>query len=247
MALFHGMHAVEQLTDKTGFLEGDILYLARNASHPRLVKMITKAKRAGISIRYENYKRLEELSGTRNNQGIVLERESAEEIVELPEDEVFGMTSGIILALDGIEDPGNLGAIVRTAAGMGVSAIVLPKKKSAPAGAIALKASAGAMLHQPFCFVPGISSFLQRMREKNPDAWIVATDSDGKILTLKEAARLKERDGVLVLVLGSEGQGVSRLARERSDEVLSLPIKEPVESYNVSVSAAIFLALILAE
>lgn len=247
MALYHGMHAVEQLIEKTGFLEGDKLYIARNQKHPRLMKILSRAKRSSAEIIFENYRKLEELSGAKGNQGIVLEREGESSLNEIDLDEVFALRSGVVLVLDGVEDPGNLGAIVRSATGFGVEAIVLPKKNSAPAGAVALKASAGALLHQPVCFVPGVSSFLQRIREENPEAFILATAGEGELITRKLAKEWKEQGKPLVLVLGSEGKGVSRLALERSDLVARLPISSQVESYNVSAAAAMFLALLFVE
>lgn len=234
-----GFHAVSDLVEKSGFLEGDKLIVARQANDGRMQRILTKATKARVQVIQKNYGDLNAIAGTKNHQGIVLERASELGIKSFTKQDFVAATGGIYLALDGIYDPQNLGAICRSALALGVAGIFLPQKDSAPAGGTALKASAGALLEMPLCFTGSIASLMQFIDDKNPEIPMLALDQSGDAFTTDDT-KLATSGLPLLLVAGSE-QGISRLALERATGKRRLRISEKVESYNVSVAVALAL------
>lgn len=236
-----GFHAVSDLVEKSGFLDGDRLIIARQANDGRMQKILSKANRARVEVVRKNYGELNQLAGTKNHQGIILERGSELALKSFTKQDFVAATEGVYLALDGVQDPQNLGAICRTALGLGVRGIFLPQKDSAPAGATALKASAGALMEMPLCFTGSIASLMQFISDKRPEVPLVALDKSGEKLSRETAASLAVEGAPILLVVGSE-QGVSRLALERATHRRSLRQNDKIESFNVSVATALALA-----
>ncbi|WP_246052096.1 23S rRNA (guanosine(2251)-2'-O)-methyltransferase RlmB [Desulfobotulus mexicanus] len=137
----------------------------------------------------------------------------------------------LVVVADGVEDPGNLGAIARTALCLGASGLVIPKDRSAGPTPAAIKASAGALEHLPLLQVVNISRFLEESKEKG--FWVAGLDADGTPL---HQARL---DGPMVLVVGGEDRGVRPLVRRHCDIMVAIPQSGPVSSLNASVAAAL--------
>ena len=140
----------------------------------------------------------------------------------------------ILILLDGLEDVRNLGAIVRTAECAGAAAVLLPKHKSPPVTAAAMKTAAGAFAYLPVCQTGNIRQTLEGLKEKG--FWVVGADMDGE--SLYYDADLK---GPLVIVMGAEGKGVSPLTRKLCDFCVRIPMKGKVSSLNVSVAAALLI------
>lgn len=235
-----GFHAVSDLIEKTGFAAGDKLIIARQAHDGRMQKILAKAERASVQVIRKDYGALNSIAGTKNHQGIVLEREGETDLKTFTKQDFVEAVGGIYLALDGVQDPQNLGAICRTALGLGVHGIFLPQKDSAPAGPTAIKASAGALLEIPICFTGSIASLMQYIDDKRPEIPRVALDKTGELFVERDAADLNGTNGPVLLVVGSE-QGISRLALERATHRRRLRISERLESYNVSVATALAL------
>lgn len=235
-----GFHAVLDILEKSGFLDGDKLFIARQSerSDGRLAKILSKAERARVQVIRKNYSELNAKAGAKNHQGILLERAGELELKGFTKNDFIAAEKGIYLALDGIQDPQNLGAIVRSAVGLGVRGIFLPQKDSAPAGATAMKASAGTLLHMPFCFMGSVASLMQFIEDKRPEIPLIALDSTGEILAAQDAALQNETP--VLLVVGSE-QGLSPLALKRATHVRKLRMDNALESYNVSVATALAL------
>ncbi len=231
-----GFHAVSDLVEKTGFTPGDKLIIARQANDVRMQKLLGKAERAKVQIIRKNYGELNQTAGTKNHQGIILERVGELELRTFTKQDFVAAESGIYLALDGVQDPQNLGAIIRSAVGLAVAGIFLPQKDSAPAGATAMKASAGTLGEMPLCFTGSIASLMQFIDDKRPEIPLIALDRSGELLSAADAELCRAGTPVL-LVVGSE-QGISRLAFERATHRRSLRISEKLESYNVSVAVA---------
>jgi 23S rRNA (guanosine2251-2'-O)-methyltransferase len=139
-----------------------------------------------------------------------------------------------ILAVDGVTDPGNLGALLRIAEGAGVTGVVLPKHRTVHVTPTVAKAAAGAVEHLPMAVVPGLASAVSRAREKA--VWVIGFDDDAE-QTLFELGDLGRQ--AVMLVLGAEGAGLSRLVRERCDLVLSIPMAGRLSSLNVSAAGAL--------
>jgi 23S rRNA (guanosine2251-2'-O)-methyltransferase len=140
----------------------------------------------------------------------------------------------LLVALDGVEDPQNLGAILRSAEGAGAGGAIFPERRSAPLSAAAIKASAGASEHLPLCRVPGLAAAITEL--KRSGLWCVALDPEGELLPWEFDLRQP-----VCLVVGGEGTGVHRLVRERCDARLRLPMAGKVASLNASAAASSLL------
>ena len=138
-----------------------------------------------------------------------------------------------VVALDGIEDPGNLGAILRSADGAGVHGVLIPKKRAVSVTAAVVKASAGAAAHIRVARVPGIKAAVDELKERG--LWIYGMDVDGS------PYHDVEFDGGVCIVIGSEGKGMSRIVREACDFLVSIPMKGRIGSLNASAAAAVVL------
>lgn len=145
-----------------------------------------------------------------------------------------GDRSPFLVAVDGVTDPGNLGAIVRSCDGAGVDAVVVPRHRAVHVTPTVAKASAGAVEHVPIALVGGLPSALQRMRDAG--IWVIGLDdaADRSLFDIGDLAA----DGVC-MVLGAEGAGLSRLVRERCDMIVSIPMRGRLSSLNVSAAAAL--------
>jgi 23S rRNA (guanosine2251-2'-O)-methyltransferase len=144
-----------------------------------------------------------------------------------------GRTPAFLVALDGVTDPGNLGALLRSADGAGVTGIVLPRHRAVHVTPTVTKAAAGAVEHLRFAVVGGLPAALQRLSARG--VWVVGLDADGPVGLWD----LPAADGPIALVLGAEGHGLSRLVRQRCDEVVSIPLRGALGSLNVSVAGAL--------
>ena len=198
-------------------------------------KIIEAAKSAKIRIDRmppETFDRKFNLSET---GGVVLFTEevtsvSIDDILEHAEDK---MESPFVVVLDGIEDPHNLGAIARSAEGAGCHGLVTSTRRSAPLSAAAMKVSAGALMHIPVAKVTNITETLKYLKKQG--IWIFGADMKG------EDYRNVDYPNEIALVIGAEGQGLSKLAKSVCDKLISIPLKGKVESLNASVSAGILL------
>ena len=207
------------------------LYLLRNA---RDLDDIRDAA-AGIPTEECDRNRLDQLSGGVVHQGVVLEADP------LPLNDSGAWARGafpeqaVVVILDGIEDPHNFGAIVRSAAACGACAVVFGKDRSAPLSAAALKSAAGAMEYIDLVQATNISRAIDDL--KKAGFWIAGLDADAD-KTIWQA----DLKGRIALVVGSEGKGIRRLVREHCDFHLRIPLTGPITSLNASVSAAIAIA-----
>jgi 23S rRNA (guanosine2251-2'-O)-methyltransferase len=148
--------------------------------------------------------------------------------------ELLETSPDLLVALDGVEDPQNLGAILRSAEVAGARGAILPERRSAPLSAAAVKASAGASEHLPLCRVPGLAAAIKEL--KRSGLWCVALDPEGELLPWEFDLRQP-----VCVVVGGEGTGVHRLVRERCDARLRLPMAGKVASLNASAAASALL------
>ena len=174
-------------------------------------------------------KTLTELAGTRDHQGVVARVEP------FTYADAYELAAGepLIVALDQVTDPRNLGAVIRSAEGAGATGIVLPADNSARVTPAVARASAGAVEHLPVAVVTNLSRYLKEI--KGPQLWVYAADADGT--PMSEA----DLSGGLTLVFGAEGKGLRPLVRKTCDAAVSIPLAGQVESLNVSVAAAVLL------
>ena len=188
------------------------------------------AEARGVSVKRASRQRVEELAWGGVHQGVAARVEpypysGLEEILSIPDP--------LVLVLDGVTDPRNLGAVLRAADGAGASGVVIPRDRAVGVTAAAVKASAGASEHVLVARVTNLRRAVDTMKEAG--LWIYAAEAGGTPYTELDLA------GAVALVLGSEGRGVRRLVREGCDGTVSIPMLGGVESLNVSVASAVLL------
>jgi 23S rRNA (guanosine2251-2'-O)-methyltransferase len=200
------------------------------AGSDRLEEIEELAVGAGVAVRRVGRDRIAAMAGTDAPQGVVA---LAAPVREWDLDELIAHPRPFLVVLDGVTDPHNLGAVMRSAVGAGASGLVLGRHRSAPLSPAAVKAAAGAVEHLPVASVAGIPAALGAL--KRAGVWTVALDSDGpgRIWDLDVATE------PVALVLGAEGRGLSALARSRCDIVAAIPMNGPLASLNVSAAAAL--------
>jgi 23S rRNA (guanosine2251-2'-O)-methyltransferase len=200
----------------------------------RLADVLRVAEAAGVRILRVPGKRLDGFYGGGRHQGIVARVESRDERASL--DDVLDRLAepALLLVLDGVTDPHNLGACLRVADAAGAHAVVVPKDRSAGLSPIVTKVASGAAETVPFLTVTNLARTLDALKERG--VWVVGTVADGPAELHK--ADLPE---AVAWVLGSEGEGLRRLTRERCDLLVRIPMHGQVESLNVSVAAGLCL------
>jgi 23S rRNA (guanosine2251-2'-O)-methyltransferase len=201
----------------------------------RMREVLDAARKAGVPVERSDAAALERLCPGERHQGVVAEGEPAPAITEadLP-DLVAQVHNPLLLVLDGVTDPHNLGACLRTADAAGASAVITPRDRAAGLTPVARKVASGAAETVPFVQVTNLARTLDAL--KAAGVWVVGTSDDAP-RTLYEA----DLKGPLALVLGAEGQGMRRLTRERCDLLVSIPMHGSVSSLNVSVAAGVCL------
>ncbi|MDE6149499.1 MAG: 23S rRNA (guanosine(2251)-2'-O)-methyltransferase RlmB [Ruminococcus sp.] len=200
------------------------------------ISLICKlAKEKDIPVKQVNEQKLNNMSGGASHQGVIAmgacaEYVSVEDILEIAERK---NEDPFVVICDEIEDPHNLGAIIRTAEAAGAHGIIIPKRRSASLNNTVYKTSAGAASWLPVARVSNLSSAVDKLKEKG--LWIYGTDGAG------ENYSNVKLDGPIGLVIGSEGFGMGRLMKEKCDFLLSLPMNGKITSLNASVAAGIFM------
>jgi 23S rRNA (guanosine2251-2'-O)-methyltransferase len=214
---------------------GDIerIVVAKPARNPRLQPIIDLARERGVDLRFEPRSRLDQIAGKANHQGIV-GYVAGRPLLELEDILARGTGEPLYLLLDGIEDPHNLGAILRSADGAGVHGVFLPKRRSAPLSETVWKVSAGAVQHVPIARVSNLHQTILTLRERG--VRIIGADMPADHDWFDD-----DLTGPVALVVGREGEGLHRLVRQSCDELIRLPMLGRVQSLNVSVSAGIIL------
>jgi 23S rRNA (guanosine2251-2'-O)-methyltransferase len=232
-----GIHAVrEALAAGRAF---DRIVIARGRQDTRVEEIVQLARERNIPLRFEDRAQIDRLAGSKDHQGVVAlaaARAAAtlEDILAAANAGVGRGQKGLIVLLDGVEDPHNLGAIIRTALASGAHGVVIPERRSAGLTDAVARASAGALAHLPVAKVINLAQTMQELKEAG--YWLIGLDEDaGKSYT--EA----DYTPPVGIVLGGEGKGLHDLTRKRCDFVVSLPTTGPVKSLNVSVAAGVVL------
>ncbi|MBC7087014.1 MAG: 23S rRNA (guanosine(2251)-2'-O)-methyltransferase RlmB [Tissierellales bacterium] len=214
----------------------DKLYVQKSESKGSIIKIINQAKEKNIIIQYVEKEKLDYLSNGLAHQGViaVVNDYTYSDISEIIDYAKEINQDPFVVILDGIEDPHNLGAIIRTAECAGVHGIIIPKRRAATVNETVIKTSAGAAIHMKIAKVTNISTAIEELKELG--LWIYGADMDGESLYYKTSLR-----GPIGLVIGSEGKGISRLVKEKCDGLLKIPIKGKIGSLNASAAAAILI------
>lgn len=211
----------------------DKLYVLDGCQDGPVLSIKREAKKQDTIIRYVDKERLDQLSETGRHQGVIAYA-AAYEYAEVDDILSAAKEKGedpFILLLDNIEDPHNLGAIIRTAHQAGAHGVIIPKNRAAGLTATVARTSAGALNYLPVAKVTNLSKTIEELKKEG--LWFAAADMDG---TVMYDANLT---GPIGLVIGSEGEGVSRLVKEKCDFIISIPMKGQIDSLNASVAAGV--------
>ena len=212
------------------------ILITKGEKHGSINKIIAIAKERKIIISELERSKLNQIAQTENNQGVIAivppydycEVEDILEVAKKRQEEAF------ILILDGIEDPHNLGSIIRTAETAGVHGIIIPKRRACGVNSTASKVSAGAVQHMKIARVNNINETIKFLKQN--DIWICGTDGQAKTYYFQQDFKMP-----IAIVIGSEGYGMSRLVKENCDFLVKIPMKGKITSLNASVSAGIVM------
>ena len=214
---------IEKIIVQKGNVEGTIRRIA------------SMAKERGIVVQEAARQKLDEMSQTKNHQGVIAvvsEHEYAE-VDDILRSAAEKGEKPFIIILDNITDPHNLGAVIRTAECAGAHGVIIPKRRSVGLTAVVGKTSAGALEYMPVARVTNIARTIEELKKQG--VWVACADMDG------EDYYDASLDGAIALVIGSEGEGVSRLVKEKCDFTVSIPMYGKISSLNASVAGALLM------
>lgn len=210
------------------------IFVSNGEKNGSINKILALAKEKRVVITEVNRKKLEEMATTDNHQGVIaivppFEYCDIDDILECAKDR---QEDPFILILDGIEDPHNLGAIIRTAETAGVHGVIIPKRRAAGVNSTVAKVAAGAVEHMNIARVNNINEAIRHLKENG--VWICGTDIDTNTYYYNQ-----DLTGPLGVVIGSEGFGMGKLVKENCDFLVKIPMKGKITSLNASVSTGI--------
>jgi 23S rRNA (guanosine2251-2'-O)-methyltransferase len=217
----------------------DRIVIARGRQDTRVEEIVQMARARNVSVRFEDRSQIDRLADSKEHQGIVglvaaRAAGSIEEILEAANAREGSGEKGLIVLLDGVEDPHNLGAIVRTSLAAGAHGVVIPERRAAGLTDTVARASAGALSHLPVAKVTNLARTMEELKEAG--YWLVGLDEEGD----REYTEV-DFTSATGIVMGGEGKGLHELTRKRCDFVVKLPTVGPVKSLNVSVAAGVVL------
>jgi 23S rRNA (guanosine2251-2'-O)-methyltransferase len=232
-----GIHAVREALDAGRPF--DRVVIARGRQDTRVEEIVQLARSRNIAVRFEDRGQLDRLAGAKDHQGVVAlaaARAAAtfEDVLAAANKSAARGQKGLIVLLDGVEDPHNLGAIIRTALAAGAHGIVIPERRAAGLTDTVARASAGALAHLPIAKVTNLAQTMQELKEAG--FWLIGLDE-------RAEKNYTEADytSSVGIVFGGEGKGLHDLTRKRCDFLVSLPTTGPVKSLNVSVATGVVL------
>ena len=212
------------------------ILVANGEKHGSIYKILAIAKERKIIVTEMERNKLNQIAQTPNNQGVIAIVPPYDycEVDDILKEAKRKNEMPFILILDGIEDPHNLGSIIRTAETAGVHGIIIPKRRAASVNSTVSKVSAGAVEYMKIARVNNINETIRYLKEQ--DVWICGTDIDTNTTYTKQDYKMP-----IAIVIGSEGFGMSRLVKENCDFLVKIPMKGKITSLNASVSAGIIM------
>ena len=212
------------------------ILVANGEKHGSIYKILAIAKERKIIVNEIEKNKLNQIAQTPNNQGVIAIVPPYDycEVEDILDEAKRRNEMPFILILDGIEDPHNLGSIIRTAETAGVHGIIIPKRRAASVNSTVSKVSAGAVEYMKIARVNNINETIRCLKEK--DIWICGTDMDTNTIYTNQDYKMP-----IAIVIGSEGFGMSRLVKENCDFLVKIPMKGKITSLNASVSAGIIM------
>jgi 23S rRNA (guanosine2251-2'-O)-methyltransferase len=230
-----GLHAVRTLLQRHADKVAQLL-VVRGREDARINEVLKLAREHELKVEFRSSQDLDQLAAGERHQGVVAKLQKIENLGEGALDEILDKAGDapFVLVLDGVTDPHNLGACLRTADAAGVHAVIVPRDRAAGLSPVVRKVAAGAAETVPLVQVVNLSRTQRWLKERG--LWIVGTDDEAE--TTIHAAKLT---GALAIVMGAEGSGMRRLTREHCDVLLNIPMHGVVESLNVSVATGVML------
>ena len=211
----------------------DRLFVLDGCQDGPVKTILREAKKQDTMVQYVKKERLDQLSETKNHQGVIAYCAACEyaEVSDILENAKKKGEAPFIVLLDGIEDPHNLGAIIRTANQAGAHGVIIPKRRAVGLTATVARTSAGAVNYTPVAKVTNLVTVMEDLKKEG--MWFVCADMDGELMYRQNLT------GPIGLVIGNEGKGVSRLVKEHCDFISSIPMKGDIDSLNASVAAGV--------
>jgi len=234
LSIIAGIHAVKHALESGDPIAE--LMIEKGKKHPRLDELIHLARKQGIRVSFQPRQALERLSEGVPHQGVVARIQHGKRLRFEDWLEGLDMNGGaLVLLLDGVTDPHNLGACIRTAEAAGCAGVVIPKDHAADTGSpVVAKAACGALSRLPVLTVTNLVRAMKQLQEKG--LWLAGLAGEAETSMYQT-----ELNGNLGLVMGAEGKGLRRLVREQCDQLLTIPMPGHVESLNVSVATGVAL------
>jgi 23S rRNA (guanosine2251-2'-O)-methyltransferase len=227
LSILSGIHPIlEALKAKRPL---DRILVAQGAGGPRMQEVIDLARRASVPVRFEPRSALDRLAGSSAHQGVVA-MGAARQYADLEK----AAAGELVVVLDGVEDPHNLGAIIRTAHAAGAASIIIPERRAVGVTDVVAKAAAGALEHLPVARVTNINRSLEDLKERG--FWIYGLDERGD-----QAYDQVDYGSPTAIVLGGEGKGLHEQVRKHCDQLVRIPMAGKISSLNVSVAAGVVL------
>lgn len=214
---------IDKIIVKKGEIEGTLKVI------------VAKARDKGIPVQEVDHNKMAQLTRSHNNQGVIAMCPAHEycEVSDILENAKQKGEAPLIIILDEITDPHNLGAIIRTAECCGAHGVIIPKRRAVGLTAIVSKTSAGAIEYMPVARVTNLARTIDELKKEN--IWVACADMGG------QPYYKAPLDGAIAIVIGNEGQGVSRLIKDKCDFVVGIPMKGKIQSLNASVSAGLIM------
>ena len=231
----YGIHAVTRLLRSPADCRRLFCQKRRN---PRLLKLIDEARSSGVEVQLVERDRLDELARSDKHQGCVLQIEESEKAMDFARCLQTVGAQTLLLVLDGVQDPHNLGACLRSADACAVDAVIIPRDGAVKVNATVRKVAAGGAESVPVIEVVNLVRSLRELQQAG--VWVYGTSGDAS-----DSIYSHDYKGPMALVMGAEGRGLRRLTRECCDHLVKLPMRGQVESLNVSVATGICLYEIL--
>ena len=235
-SIVYGVHAVARRLQQAP--EHCIELICADKRNPRLLQLIDQARDAGVAVRIETRANLTQLGGTDKHQGCLLTTLDSAPLMNFEQCLTAVNDQSLLLVLDGVQDPHNLGACLRTADACGVDAVIIPRDRAVKVNATVRKVAAGGAESVPVIEVTNIARSLKDLKQAG--VWIFGTSD-----MAEDSLYDHGYSGPMALVMGAEGAGLRRLTLESCDHLVKLPMQGQVESLNVSVATGVCLYEIL--
>lgn len=236
--LAYGIHSVAAILQHEPERVIEV-YVLKGRDDDRVVPIVADAQSLGVSIQYMSRKALDDKSEGEQHQGIMAKvkggkQKDESDLKDIIDAKVAAGKAPFLLVLDGVTDPHNLGAVIRTADAAGVDAVIVPKDKSAKLTSVTRKVACGAAEVMPLIVVTNLARTLKMLQDEQ--VWIIGTAGEAE----QDVFQMKF-DGPLAIVMGAEGSGMRRLTREHCDQLVKIPMAGTVSSLNVSVATGVIL------